>query len=148
METRLTASLFGADVKAENNSIGGEIKLQTGESKTLSLLVLIDAKDKLSISDAHDYATKLENLIEETRTYWTKLIDSTGGRLPQLKGGTPELQAFYNTGLMSFFQHVSRSLNFCSIPIMPQAVLMEVQPTAIFGTYLMPHSLLLYLTGL
>ncbi len=103
LETRLTASLFGADVKAENNSIGGEIKLQTGESKTLSLLVLIDAKDKLSISDAHDYATKLENLIEETRTYWTKLIDSTGGRLPQLKGGTPELQAFYNTGLMSFF---------------------------------------------
>ncbi len=103
LETRLTASLFGADVKAENNSIGGEIKLQTGESKTLSLLVLIDAKDKLSISDVHDYATKLENLIEETRTYWTKLIDSTGGRLPQLKGGTPELQAFYNTGLMSFF---------------------------------------------
>lgn len=102
LETRLTASLFGADVKAENNSIGGDIKLQEGESKTLSLLVLIDAKDKLSISDAHNYATKQESLIEETRTYWTALINSIGGRLPKLTGATPELQAFYNTGLMSF----------------------------------------------
>ncbi len=102
LETRLIATLFSAEVKAENNSIGGDIKLQTGETKTLSLLVLIDAKDKLRISDAHNYATKQEGLIEETRSYWTTLIDSIGGRLPELTGGTPELQAFYNTGLMSF----------------------------------------------
>ena len=102
LETRLTASLFGAEVKAENSSIGGDIKLQAGETKTISLIVLIDAKDKLSISDAQNDILNVEILIEETRSYWTTLIDSIGGRLPVLKGATPELQAFYNTGLMSF----------------------------------------------
>lgn len=102
LETRLSASLFGVEVKSENNSIGGEIKLEAGETKTLSLLVLIDAKNNLKISDAKKYITKQESLIEETRSYWTALIDSIGGRLPKLTGGTPELQAFYNTGLMSF----------------------------------------------
>jgi hypothetical protein len=102
LETRLIASLFGTEVKADYNSIGGDIKLQSGETRTLSLLVLIDAKDKLRISDSKNYTSKEESLIDETRTYWTTLIDSVGGRLPKLTGGTPELQAFYKTGLMSF----------------------------------------------
>ena len=102
LETRLTASLIGADVKAEHNSIGGDIKLQAGETRMLSLFLFIEAKDKLRITDAKNYASKQESLIEETRSYWTTLIDSIGGKLPKLSGGTPEFQAFYNTGLMSF----------------------------------------------
>ena len=102
LEARLVATLFGAEVEAENDLIGGDIKLPPGESKTLSLVVLIDAKEKLEISGTQDYATKQESLIEETRTRWATLIDSIGGRLPKLTGGTPELQAFYDTGLMSF----------------------------------------------
>ena len=101
-DARLVAALSGSDSKAEKDSLSRDVIVAAGGEATLSLVVLLGAPDAVSVASAKAIGAQPDKFVNETRAYWSALIEKSKGRLPELTGASPELQAFYRVGLISF----------------------------------------------
>jgi hypothetical protein len=99
---RLVGVVSGTTAKAETNSFFAEMTVAPGKTGEHSLILVFGDKKQATVAKTKAVAAAPDRLIAETQAYWTRLLAMADGRLPTLAGASPELQAFYRAGVISF----------------------------------------------
>lgn len=99
---RLVGVVSGITAKAETNSLVAEVTVAPGKEVEHSLVLVFGDKNEVTVAKTKALAADPGRLLAETHAYWTRQIVMADKRLPALTGASPELQAFYRVGVMSF----------------------------------------------
>lgn len=84
------------------NSLESQITLPPDKNKTLSLVILIGTDVEILDKKANQLLKNPEKGRFEAVTASDKMLDGIESKVPTLAGGSPELDAFYKKGLLTF----------------------------------------------
>lgn len=84
-----------------SNTLVGEITLKPGQKKSISLVVLIGSNSETQIQEAEELMRNPGNVQTEAFANYNQMLNDVESKVPKFSG-SPQLEAFYQKGLLTF----------------------------------------------
>lgn len=84
-----------------SNSLVGEITLKPGQKKSISLTILIGSNSETLISEADELMRNPGNIQSDAFARYNQMLNDVESKAPKFSG-SPQLEAFYQKGLLTF----------------------------------------------
>jgi len=97
----LWMNCFGADFIYKDSSFQSTVLLAAGQQLKMGFVIVLGNDQQKIRQTADKIATAPALAQKSVRNYWNNLIESWQGKLPQLTGASPALQAFYQKGILT-----------------------------------------------